>query len=104
MRGLPVIALMAGEAISKVTNSQNIIEERLLGADEAVVLQAPPTTTHTTTRNLGRTGVSMMCNSCGMKMDGISMLPASEVLKAQSVFTVGTKKWKSINNIGDTII
>ncbi|KAJ4122713.1 hypothetical protein NW768_010153 [Fusarium equiseti] len=97
MRGLPVIALMAGEAISKATNGQNLIEERILGTDEAVVLQAPPTATITTgvaAGELGRPGVSMMCQTCGVKMDTSYKLPVSGTLGAQHIMTVGTRAWK----------
>ncbi|KAJ4022593.1 hypothetical protein NW752_000201 [Fusarium irregulare] len=84
IRGLPVIALMAGEAISKATNSLNSIEERLLGADEAVVLQPPSTaiiTTGVVPGGHGRPGVSMMCQACGVNMDTSYKLPVSATLE-----------------------
>ncbi|RBR07102.1 uncharacterized protein FIESC28_10819 [Fusarium coffeatum] len=107
MRGLPVITLMAGEAISKATNGQNLIEERLLGADEAVVLQAPSTATITTgvaTGGLSRPGVSMMCQTCGVKMDTNYELPVSGNLGAQGILTVGTRAWKDKTSSTDTVV
>jgi len=103
MRGLPVIALMAGEAISKATNGQNLVEERLLGADEAVVLQAPPATNAATivaVEGPGRPGVSTMCQTCGVKMDTSYKLPVSGNLGARGILTVGTRVW--IDKTGST--
>ncbi|CAG7555900.1 unnamed protein product [Fusarium equiseti] len=107
MRGLPVIALMAGEAISRATNGQNLVEERLLGADEAVVLQAPSTAIAATTVSVegpGRPGVSMMCQTCGVKMDTGYKLPVSGTLGAQGILTVGTRAWKDKTSSADTAI
>lgn len=69
IRGLPVLAILAGEVVAKATNGQNIIEERMLGGDEAVVLQAPGPQTPTTHVGM-RPGVEMMCQTCGQ--DGTS--------------------------------
>ena len=106
MRGLPVIALMAGEAISKATNGQNLIEERLLGADEAVVLQAPSITiaTGVAAASLGRPGVSMMCQTCGVKMDTCYKLPVSKTLEAQGILTVGTRAWNEKTSSANTAV
>lgn len=107
MRGLPVIALMAGEAISKAANGQNLIEERLPGADEAVVLQAPSNATITTgiaAGGLGRPGVSMMCQTCGVKIYTSYKLPVSQILGAQDILTVGTRAWNYKTSSTDTII
>jgi hypothetical protein len=69
MRGLPVLAIMAGEAIAKTTNTTNMIEERMLGADEVFVLQSPQETVRNTTMNgIGRPGVSLMCQTCRQKV------------------------------------
>ena len=38
MRGLPVLAILAGGAIAKATNGANAVEERILGKDEAILL------------------------------------------------------------------
>lgn len=91
MRGLPVIALIAGEAISKATKGQSLIEERLLGVDEAVVLQAPSTTQKAIATSAGRPGVNMMCQSCGMKMDGRYVLLGSEISRMMNDLAVGSK-------------
>ena len=107
MRGLPVIALMAGEAISKATNGQNLIEERLLGAHEAVVLQAPSTATITTgvaAGTLGRPGGSIICQTCGVKMNTSHGLNSSRTLEAQVILTVGTRAWKDKTSSADTAI
>ncbi|KAF5566316.1 nwd1 [Fusarium napiforme] len=53
MRGLPVLAVMAGEAIAKTTNTKNMIEERLLGADEVFILQSPQKPTENMQANDG---------------------------------------------------
>nr|ANF07026.1 hypothetical protein FVEG_15199 [Fusarium verticillioides] len=72
MRGLPALAIMAGEAIAKTTNTTNMIEERILGADEVFILQSPQDPTRGTAMNdIGRPGVSLMCQTCGQKMDKI---------------------------------
>ncbi|KAK7414845.1 hypothetical protein QQX98_006360 [Neonectria punicea] len=49
IRGLPVLAILAGEAVAKATNGRNAVEERMLGFDEAVLLQAPTQQPSTTT-------------------------------------------------------
>ncbi|KAF7586599.1 hypothetical protein BBP40_008626 [Aspergillus hancockii] len=41
MRALPVIAILAGSAISKATGGDNFIEKRILGAGETILLQNP---------------------------------------------------------------
>ncbi|KAK2766769.1 hypothetical protein FQN54_006083 [Arachnomyces sp. PD_36] len=41
MRGLPVLAIMAGRAIAKATNGTNAIEDKMLGTDETVLLAGP---------------------------------------------------------------
>ena len=105
MRGLPVIALMAGEAISKATNGQNLIEERLLGVDEAVVLQAPSTVVaanSVTVEGPGRPGVRMICQTCGVKMDTSYKLPISGTLGAQDILTIGTRAWKEKTSSANT--
>jgi len=65
MRGLPVLAIMAGEAVAQATHGRNFIEERMLGADEAILLGAPPKQLPLTTRgDAARPGVRMMCQRC----------------------------------------
>lgn len=69
MRGLPVMAVLAGEAIAKATDGRNIIEERILGADEAVFLSSPPPQSSVSVppvnHSWARPGVQLMCQSCG---------------------------------------
>ncbi|KAJ4267556.1 hypothetical protein NW762_003664 [Fusarium torreyae] len=53
---------MAGEAIAKATDGQNMLEERILGADEAVVLHAPqPKTQVSPTFDVRRPGLPALC-------------------------------------------
>lgn len=68
MRGLPVLAILAGEVVSKVTMGPNIVEERLLGVGDVFLLNPP--------REKGsvglvqrekegvRDGILMMCQRC----------------------------------------
>lgn len=70
MRGLPVLAILAGEVVAKATNGQNIIEERIIGADQAFALQAPGSQTPTTRHVWVRPGVEMMCQTCGQDGTG----------------------------------
>lgn len=61
MRGLPVLAIMAGGAIAKATNSNsNAVEDRMLGNDEAVLLAGPSSekaeTSHKQEPDEARTG------------------------------------------------
>lgn len=66
LRLLPVVAIMAGEAVAEATDGRNAIEERMFGADEVTHLAAPrqqsPETT--TSMDMARPGVSMMCHVC----------------------------------------
>lgn len=70
MRGLPVLAILAGEAISKATGSPNAIEARMLGADETFMLGGPSEKAPIMVVGGGeecvRQGVRMMCGTCGM--------------------------------------
>lgn len=70
MRGLPALAILAGEVVAKATNGQNIIEERIIGADEVFTLQAPGPQTPTTRHVWVRPGVEMMCQTCGQDATG----------------------------------
>lgn len=65
MRGLPVLAILAGEAVAKATDSRNLIEERILGANEVVSLQGPTQTLSTTNKEWTRPGGKEMCQRCG---------------------------------------
>ncbi|KAI1749088.1 hypothetical protein F4782DRAFT_316428 [Xylaria castorea] len=68
LRGLPVAAILAGEAIAKVSSGSNRIEERLLGFDETVLLDMPsqnPSVRCTgNKREYTQQGVLMMCVRC----------------------------------------
>ncbi|RMJ07925.1 hypothetical protein BHE90_012502 [Fusarium euwallaceae] len=64
MRGLPVLAILAGEAVAKATDSRNLIEERMFGTDEVVSLQGPTQTISTTNKEWARPGVREMCQRC----------------------------------------
>lgn len=66
MRGLPVLAILAGEAVAKATEGRNVVEERMLGADDAIQLAAPRQQSNDTTTRINKTrpGVSMMCHVC----------------------------------------
>lgn len=66
MRGLPVLAILAGEAAAKATGS-NKVEELMLGADEAILLGDPPKKAPASTMtnaDVARPGVKMMCQIC----------------------------------------
>lgn len=71
MRGLPVLAILAGEAVAKATDSRNLIEERMLGANDVVSLQGPQTLS-TTNKEWTRPGVKEMCQRCE---SGIKQMP-----------------------------
>ena len=70
LRCLPVAAVLAGEAVSQFTMGRNLVEERLMGPDEASLLKAPdiPGPVGTVqTRRQGesvREGILMMCGRC----------------------------------------
>lgn len=65
MRGLPVIAILAGETFARVTNGHNRVEERMLGADEAILLGDPPRQSSSGIHaDIARPGVEMMCQRC----------------------------------------
>lgn len=40
LRGAPVIAMAAGHVLAKATNGRNVVEERLLGAEDTILLDA----------------------------------------------------------------
>lgn len=63
MRGLPVLAILAGEAAAKATNGGNKVEELMLGADEAILLVDPPKQPITMSEEV-RPGVKIMCQLC----------------------------------------
>src|SRR5699024_4383966 len=66
MRGLPVLAILAGEAADKATGS-NKVEELMLGADEPSLLGVPPKKAPASTMtnaDVARPGVKMMCQIC----------------------------------------
>ncbi|EWG40958.1 hypothetical protein FVEG_15199 [Fusarium verticillioides 7600] len=82
MRGLPVLAIMAGEAIAKTTNTTNMIEERMLGADEVFILKSPQESTRSTVlKDIGRPGVKLMCQTCGQKLDKIERVGVFDILR-----------------------
>ncbi|KAJ2985873.1 hypothetical protein NUW58_g5303 [Xylaria curta] len=68
LRGLPVAAILAGDAIAKVSGGSNRIEERMLGSDETLVLnmpsQASPSAIAEKKGDYIREGVTMMCVRC----------------------------------------
>ena len=64
LRGLPAVAILAGEALSKVTKGRNIVEERLLGADEVVLIAPPRKQSPVVSVERARDGVLMMCEKC----------------------------------------
>ncbi|KAI0546185.1 hypothetical protein F4679DRAFT_558748 [Xylaria curta] len=68
LRGLPVAAIVAGEAIAKVSGGSNRIEERMLGFDETVLLnmpsQSPSIRCTENKREYTQQGVMMMCVRC----------------------------------------
>jgi len=85
MRGLPVLAIMAGEAIAKTANTTNMIEERMLGADEVFILQSPQKSTKRPAMNdIGRPGVSLMCQTCGHKTDKIQGVGVFDISRAHN--------------------
>lgn len=69
LRVLPVIAIAAGEAVSRVTNQSNKVEDMLLGQDEAFLLQPPSNTNMPSriTHGQSRYGIAMcgICDSTG---------------------------------------
>ncbi|CAJ0538960.1 Ff.00g068120.m01.CDS01 [Fusarium sp. VM40] len=92
MRGLPVLAIMAGGALAKATDGQTMVEERMLGADEVFELQSPQITTQVSVvKEIGRPGVNMMCRACGQKIDG-SLMPRPDILKTQNILFRGVNQ------------
>lgn len=92
MRGLPVLAIMAGGALAKATDGQTMVEERMLGADEVFELQSPQITTQVSVvKEIGRPGVNMMCRACGQKIDG-SLMPQPDILKTQNILFRGVNQ------------
>jgi hypothetical protein len=82
MRGLPVLAIMTGEAIAKTTNTANMIEERMLGANEVFILQSPQEPTRRSVlNNIGRPGVKLMCQTGGQKVDKIERVQVFDILR-----------------------
>ena len=78
MRGLPLVAIAVGEAISRATkSSSNLIEERILGKSEDevfllgyprgvdIMAAAKSTQSKPERGQGGREGVMMMCAKCG---------------------------------------
>lgn len=89
-----MLAIMAGEALAKATDGQNMVEERMLGADEVFELQSPQVTTQVSVaKEIGRPGVSMMCRACGQKTDG-SFMPRPDILKTQNSLFRGVNQRK----------
>jgi hypothetical protein len=68
MRGLPVLAILAGEVVSKATNGHNVVERRVLGVDETFLLGVPITEASATATEMKREGprggVKAMCRRC----------------------------------------
>ncbi|KAK5988402.1 ADP-sugar diphosphatase [Cladobotryum mycophilum] len=70
LRAAPVIAIRAGEVLSRATNGRNIIEDRILGFDEAFMLAAPGPTRQEDITTVDRevvgmrAGIEMMCGRC----------------------------------------
>jgi hypothetical protein len=67
LRVLPVIAIAAGEAASRITGHSNKIEEHLIGPDgTTILLQGPGSTKKLlpTWHVHGRSGVMTMCLTC----------------------------------------
>jgi hypothetical protein len=92
MRGLPVLAIMAGEALAKATDGQNMVEERMLGADEVFELQSPQVATQVSVaKEIGRPGVNMMCRACSQKTDG-SFMPRPDILKTRNILFGGVNQ------------
>ena len=87
MRGLPVLAILAGEIISKATNGSNIVEQTMLGPDETMLLGSPIAQVSMSTarkeREWIREGMKMMCMRCGK--GGIESVASSENRSVQAV-------------------
>ena len=64
MRGLPVLAILAGEVVAQATDTRNVIEERILGADETILLDPPQDASTQVSGEQIRPGVQMMCLRC----------------------------------------
>lgn len=68
MRGLPVLAILAGEVVSKATNGPNIVERQMLGVDETFLLGVPITEAPASVAKIkeewSREGIKAMCRRC----------------------------------------
>ena len=93
MRGLPVIAILAGETFARVTNGHNKVEERMLGADEAIVLGDPPRQSSSGVHaDIARPGIEMMCQRCAMN--------DMKSIKISNVLAQGHRLWPLCYEIG----
>lgn len=63
MRGLPVLAILVGEAAAKTTGKNNV-EELILGTDESILLGDAPKQPPMWSGDAARPGVKMMCRTC----------------------------------------
>ncbi|GAW19525.1 hypothetical protein ANO14919_090130 [Xylariales sp. No.14919] len=101
MRGLPVAAILAGEAIAEVSGGSNRIEERMLGPDETFVLnmpgQNPSTSIVQSKRDSRQEGVTMMCVRC-WKTRGELLLTSRLDTSGQSEVGAGT--WNGLHSFG----
>ncbi|KPM38041.1 hypothetical protein AK830_g8541 [Neonectria ditissima] len=83
IRGLPVLAILAGEVVAKATNGQNAVEERILGFDEAVLLQAPTRQLSLTETHVwARPGIAEMCQMCNKTKSKSPIVTQTDVLRA----------------------
>lgn len=89
MRGLPVLAILAGEAVAKATDGRNPIEERMLGTDEVVSLQGPTQMLNTANKEWTRPGVREMCQRCE---GGTKRMPDLNILWSRIGIRAMTKK------------
>jgi hypothetical protein len=98
MRGLPVLAILAGEVVSKATNGHNIVERHVLGVDETFLLGAPITEASATTTEIKRKGtregVKTMCRRCRNGEKGSADPTQNQWLSAEQLSSIYLESWE----------
>ena len=106
LRGAPVIAILAGDAIAKATNGRNAIEERILGPEKAIELDPPRRQTRETvmlTYQWGSRGAEMMCVRCrdGDALSGYQSLRSLSVHGPRYTLNSPSHRWLVSLNLND---
>lgn len=107
LRGAPVIAILAGEAIAKATDGRNAIEERILGPEKAIELEPPRRQARETlisTCQWGSRGAEMMCVRCrdgGAAVSGYQSFHSLSVHGSRYTLNSPSHRWLISLNLND---